>query len=197
MATDHTYPAPDNTIAIAPRKRKRMGSRVKTRHHANICDDRGANSTPSVEVVAYSATAAIGQHSCTSPFDATHAGRLRPHAGPLSRVGAPPSLGSSRDQVSDIPTLRQVTPEAPVPVVTSSPAVRSPYMDSPSTDILEAPPWLSKAATPAHDVLFEWLRHKISRLMIKEISANDRGDAAAEHFNGVAVRHTRASHTPG
>ena len=61
-------------------------------------------------------------------------------------------------------------------------------MDSPSTDILEAPPWLSKAATSAHDVLFEWLRHKISRLMIKEISANDRGDDAAEHLNGVAVR---------
>jgi len=77
MATDHTYPAPDNTIGTAPRKRKRMGSRVKTRHHANISDDRGANSTPSVEVVAYSANAAIGQHPPTHNCPRRSARRTR------------------------------------------------------------------------------------------------------------------------
>jgi len=61
-------------------------------------------------------------------------------------------------------------------------------MDSAPTDILEPPERLCEAAPPSEAVLLEWLRQNVSKLMIEEVSVNDRGEDAAEHFKGIATQ---------
>jgi hypothetical protein len=55
-------------------------------------------------------------------------------------------------------------------------------------DTLEPPRRLCELAPPFETALLEWLRHKISRLMIEEISANDRDEDCARHFQGIATQ---------
>jgi len=61
-------------------------------------------------------------------------------------------------------------------------------MDSPDTHSIEPPARLYEAAPPSEVVLLEWLRLKVSRLMIEEVSRNDRGDDAAEHLKGIETQ---------
>jgi hypothetical protein len=61
-------------------------------------------------------------------------------------------------------------------------------MESWPTDILEPPEELYEAAPPSEAMLLEWLRQKVSKVMIEEVSVNDRGEDAAEHFKGIAAQ---------
>ena len=57
-----------------------------------------------------------------------------------------------------------------------------------TTDPLQPPIRLCELAPPSETAIIERLRHVVSKLMLEEVSANDRGEDAAEHFRGITAQ---------
>ena len=55
-------------------------------------------------------------------------------------------------------------------------------------DLAEAPQRVLELASPSRDALLDWLLPHVSRLMIEEISSNDRGEDVARYLDSIARR---------
>ena len=57
-----------------------------------------------------------------------------------------------------------------------------------ATDSLQPPDSLCELAPPSETAIIDRLRLVVSKLMLEEVSANDRGEDAAEHFRGITTQ---------